>query len=137
MLSGSFRVINGVGKKCPKKEPERGQERKKHMLKLYNLEGQENCWKIGRKFVNDRLIRMMEDVIVDYAQLVDTSYMQHITSSDQWEAPLDTVLDLKRMRRDLRFAGEALDWRFPAKFESLEELSGAFWRLYDLLVSAS
>lgn len=104
------------------------------MLRLYNLEGQENCWRIGRKHINDRLIEMMEYVMADYAQLGDPSYTEHITSSAEWDAPLEKVIDLERMRNDKNFVEEGLKWIMPLQvFKTRKRMLTTFWRMYDLL----
>ena len=58
------------------------------------------CYEYGRRFVNDRLIQLVEDVIAEYAQMGDSSYMANIKSSKDWEKPLGTIIDLDRMRKD-------------------------------------
>ncbi|MCR5604920.1 MAG: hypothetical protein K6G27_14645 [Lachnospiraceae bacterium] len=104
------------------------------MLRMYVTPGSLKCKEYGKRFVNDRLIKLMEDVMAEYAQMGDDSYMSHIRSSEEWEAPLETVIDLNRMRKDKAFAR---DWLIemayiPETIDSQRALHD-FWSLYDLL----
>ena len=38
------------------------------MLQLYGTPGAEKCIEFGNRFVNDRLISLMEDVVKDYTE---------------------------------------------------------------------
>ena len=51
-----------------------------NMLEMYSLPGGKVCYSAGKKFVNDRLIELLEDVILEYVQSYDTSYMVYLSS---------------------------------------------------------
>ncbi len=92
------------------------------------------CQEYGRQFVNRRLIGLLEDIMAEYAQIGDDSYMEKITSSKDWEKPLETIIDLNRMRQDERFVTEWLE-----EFDLIPQTIGPkralhdFFSLYDLL----
>ena len=104
------------------------------MIQMYSLPGKELCHEHGRQFVNSRLIGLMEDIMAEYAQVGDNSYMEKITSSKDWEKPLETIIDLDRMRKDERFATEWL-----RELELIPQTIGTqrglqdYFSLYDLL----
>ena len=102
------------------------------MLEMYSLPGGKVCYSAGKKFVNDRLIELLEDVILEYVQSYDTSYMAHIHNSKQWEAPLEKIIDLNRLRADMDFAKEKLFLYLPDGYDIVKGLF-AFFSLYDLL----
>lgn len=81
------------------------------MLQLYCTPGAEKCQEIGRKFVNDRLIKLMDDAIISYVDMYDEDerYRERITSSADWEKPLEEIIDLERLSQDERFFDEYLD----------------------------
>lgn len=101
------------------------------MLQMYVDSGGKACYEIGRKFVNDRLIKLMEDVMTDYAEM-DASYIEKITCSEDWEKPIEEILDLDRLRGDEDFAEEALSDLLPEGTDADTALA-TFWSLYDLL----
>lgn len=104
------------------------------MIQMYFTPGGKVCNKLGRKFVNDRLIDLMEDLMAEYAQMGDDSYMAHIKSSKEWEAPLETVIDLNRMRNDIRFAKNWLiEMEYVPDSFAPDRALHDFWSLYDLL----
>ena len=81
------------------------------MLQMYCTPGAEKCQEIGRKFVNDRLIRLVDDAIVSYVDMFDEDqrYRERITCSADWEKPLDEIIDLERLSHDERFFDDYLD----------------------------
>jgi len=104
------------------------------MIQMYFLPGKELCLEQGRSFVNSRLIGLMENVMAEYAQIGDDSYMEKITSSEDWEKPLETIIDLDRMRKD---EGFVTGWL--REYELIPQTIGPqrglqdFFSLYDLL----
>lgn len=101
---------------------------------MYVLPGGSLCYEYGRRFVNDRLIQLVEDVIAEYAQMGDSSYMANIKSSKDWEKPIETIIDLDRMRKDEKFVTEWLE-----EFGLIPQTIGPhralhdFFSLYNLL----
>ena len=102
------------------------------MLQMYLDENGPVCKTVGEKFVNDRLIRLLEDVMADYIQRDDMSYMENITCSEDWEKPLDTIIDMNRLRSDVNFGKDLLVGYTPPRFSPEKALS-TFFSLYDLL----
>ena len=104
------------------------------MIQMYFLPGKELCLEQGRSFVNSRLIGLMENAMAEYAQIGDDSYMEKITSSKDWEKPLETIIDLNRMRKDENFVTGWL-----REYELIPQTIGSqrglqdFFSLYDLL----
>lgn len=104
------------------------------MLRMYNLPGGKLCQEYGRQFVNNRLIELMENVMAEYAQTGNNTYMEKIKSSKDWEKPLETIIDLNRMRQDEKFVTEWLEeyGLIPQTIGPRRALHD-FFSLYDLL----
>ena len=81
------------------------------MLMMYCTPGGEKCQEIGRKFVNDRLIRLVDDAIMFYVHMCgkDERYREKITCPADWEKPLDEIVDMERLSQDEKFFSEYLD----------------------------
>ena len=104
------------------------------MLRLYGTSGAEKCIEFGNRFVNDRLISLMEDVVKDYVQMSDHSYMERITDSSDWEKPLDEIIDLERLGRDEKFFSEGLDaYALTPRTVGPQRALHDFFSLYRLL----
>ncbi len=82
------------------------------MLQMYCTPGAEKCREIGKKFVNDRLIALMDDAIVAYVDMFDEEerYRERITCSADWEKPLEEIVDLERLSHDEKFYDDYLDF---------------------------
>ena len=104
------------------------------MLQMYGLPGTKKCQDIGKVFVNNRLISLLEDVVKDYVQMADESYMDRITSSADWEKPLEEIIDLKRLSQDRAFYSDWLDINALApNSSSPQRAMDDFFSLYRLL----
>lgn len=73
--------------------------------------GEKKCQEIGLKFVNDRLIKLMDDAIISYVAMYDSEdrYRERIKCSADWEKPLEEIMDLDRLSQDEKFFDEYLD----------------------------
>ena len=61
--------------------------------------GSGKCQEYGKRVVNERLSALVEDVVKDYVQMCDDSYMERITASTDWD---------KRWMRLLAWRGSAM-----------------------------
>lgn len=109
------------------------------MIQMYSTPGYKICHHVGKQFVNDRLIRLVEDVITDYAQMQDESYMERITCRADWDKPLEEIIDLNRLVTDQTFASDCLMALLPDAFSRFPsaptQALNIFFSLYQLLKS--
>jgi len=107
------------------------------MLQIYHLPGGTKCWVFGRRFINDRLIKLTEDVMSEFIQL-DGSYTEHFKkmtkeqAQKEWEKPLPEIIDMDRLRLDSNFAEYCMEMVLPPTHPRSKALY-TFFGLYDLL----
>ena len=87
------------------------------MLEMYGLPGGDVCQIHGKKFVNDRLIGLMDDLISEYAIMSSANRVDH-----------------EAFRQDENFVFECMETYglVPSTIGPRQALH-AFWSLYDLL----
>lgn len=101
-------------------------------VKMYrqNMPGKEICKSAGASFVNNRLIGLIESVIIEYVKKSDSSYI--MSNNDVVEAPLDELVDMGRLREDMFFAKKSIIQYCPRDYDPAKALY-AFFSLYDIL----
>ena len=79
------------------------------MLLLHETPGADKCQEYGKRFVNDRLISLMKDLVTEYIEMYDAPYRERITCSADWEKPLEEIVDLERLSHDEAFFNDWID----------------------------
>ena len=109
------------------------------MIQIYHLPGGTKCWEIGTRFINDRLIKLVEDVMADYVQFNNEIYLRERFKDmskeevqKEWEKPIGEIIDMNRLREDDGFAEYLMDLLLPASHRRNKALY-TFFGIYDLL----
>jgi len=96
------------------------------MIKMFNTPGGTICQNEGKLFVNNRLISLLEDLMIQYAEMRDNSYVKKIACPPSAEKPLHEIIDLDRLSKDERFVTEWLE-----SFSLIPQTVGPQRALYD------
>ncbi len=100
------------------------------MLKIPSLPSDQKAAEIVKKFINDRLIRMMEDIIED--EIAFVMAMSGGIDKDLGEKPLDEVIDMDALMQNLEFAENVSLSYLPDDYP-IEKANREFLGLYRLL----
>lgn len=81
------------------------------MLELYVTPQEEKSKEIVKRFVNERLLKLLEGSIKEYVEMFDDKrrYWERITCSEDWEKSVDELFDLERMEKDENFFFDYMD----------------------------
>ncbi len=100
------------------------------MLKIPSLPSDQKAAEIVKKFINDRLIRMMEDIIED--EIAFVMAMSGGIDKDLGEKPLDEVIDMDALMQNLEFAENVSLSYLPDDYP-IDKANREFLGLYRLL----
>ena len=104
------------------------------MLKLYRIQGTAYCTKEGTRFVNDRLLDLLESLMKEYVKVFDPSYALRIETEEDWEKHVEEIIDLKRLNKDEAFVTHYLEpLGLKPDCVSTEQVLYSFFSLYRLL----
>ncbi len=99
------------------------------MLQLYLPPLNEEAYQIVSKYINNRLIGLMVDVIDELAFPVNFG---EGFSEEDWSKPAEEIYDFTALAENPEFAGEIADMLLPENFP-VEKASYEFFSLYRLL----
>ena len=100
------------------------------MLQMYLLPQDDKAAEIVKKFVNDRLIGIMEEIILDEVDW-ELAVKGELDEVDEG-ASFEDVVDIDALMDDAEFASEVAFWYFPDGYP-LERVNQEFFGLYKLL----
>ena len=102
------------------------------MLKLACVPEDKEAAEIVKKFVNDRLIALMEDIILD--EVAWKMAINHTLAEDDGKKSFDELVDLAELLTDMDFAQNVSLMYLPDNFP-IEQANQVFIGLYKLLKS--
>lgn len=78
------------------------------MLQLYMTPSEKKSEEIVIRFVSKRLLEILDDNIIAFVDMCDDDgrYYERITCDEDWDKPLEEIIDLQRMENDRRFYSE-------------------------------
>lgn len=100
------------------------------MLQLYMLPSDSKAAEIVQKFINDRLIGLMEGIILDEVSFDMAA--QGVLSEEIWNRPLEEIVDLNELAEDMDFAENVSSLYLPQDFP-IDKANYEFFSLYRLL----